>query len=429
MDILLIEDNPADIYLLKEEFAAIGDAHKVQVAETIADAVASIENARPDVVLLDLSLPDADGIESLATIQKVGPDLPILILSGNADQTMAVEAVRRGAQDYVLKGRMDPAGLLRALQYAIERARVKARLRASEARYRRLFDSVPVGVFQALVDGRLVAANATLVNSLGFDDEASLIRASAAGSLYISNGQLDAAEELLRTTGVLDGFESTLFHRSGKEMTMLVSAVAVIDPVSREVTVEGTIVDITARKEAERLLKEQAEIDELTKLLNRRAFRALMTTLLHKAVTQYPSIAPAVLTFDLDGFKQVNDTLGHQAGDQLLCQIAARVTAVLRSGDSLARLGGDEFAILCDVLEREHLVRVAEKVRDAVARPFEIDGRTVNVGSSIGIAMYLHNGTSIDDLLSAADSAMYRAKRNGKGRFEFASSGLETDVA
>ena len=166
MNILLIEDNPADIYLLQEEFAALSGDPQLQIAKTVAAAVAVIGKERPDVVLLDLSLPDGDGLECLSAIQQAGPDLPILILSGNADQTMAIEAVRRGAQDYLMKGQTHPAGLMRTLQYAIERAQVKARLRASEARYRRLFDAVPVGVFQALVCGKLLAANATLVSTL-----------------------------------------------------------------------------------------------------------------------------------------------------------------------------------------------------------------------------------------------------------------------
>ncbi|MGB5346784.1 MAG: diguanylate cyclase [Woeseia sp.] len=429
MNILLIEDNPADIYLLQEEFAAIEGEHVLYVAKSVAEALESISQSRPDAVLLDLSLPDGNGLETLTTIQQAGLDLPILILSGNADQTMAIEAVRRGAQDYVLKGRMDPDGLLRALRYAVERAAVKARLRASEARYRRLFDSVPVGVFQARVGGALIAANATMVEMLGFGNEADLIRASAAGSLYLNNGQLKTAAIELEKTGMLDGFESELFHRSGKTLTMLVSAVAVVDPLNKEITVEGTLVDITERKQAERLLKEQAEVDELTQLMNRRAFRAVMTTALHAAVTQYPTVAPALLMFDLDGFKAVNDTLGHAAGDELLRQVAARVTRVLRTGDNLARLGGDEFVVLCNVLERTHLARIADKVGGELARPFTIDGQTVRIGGSIGISMYLHNGTSVDDLLSTADVAMYCAKHAGKGRFAFADSGLETDVA
>lgn len=429
MNILLIEDNPADIYLLQEEFGAISGDHELHFATTVAEAVDAITANRPDAVLLDLSLPDGDGLESLATIQRAGPDLPILILSGNADQTMAVEAVRRGAQDYVLKGRIQSDALLRALQYAIERALVKARLRASEARYRRLFDSVPVGVFQAQVGGKLLAANATLVKTLGFDDEAELIRASAAGSLYVNNGQLAEIEDVLQKDGVLDGFEVVVFHRTGKQVTMLTSAVAVIDQISGHITVEGTLVDISARKESERLLKEQAELDELTQLMNRRAFRAVMTGALQKAAQKYPQLAPAVLMFDLDGFKEVNDSLGHKAGDELLRQIAARVSGVLRTGDHLARLGGDEFAILCNVLERTHIARVADKVQVEIARAFNINGQSVHVGSSIGISMYLHNGSSIDDLLTAADAAMYCAKRAGKGRYEFAKSGLETDVA
>ncbi len=420
MDILLVEDNPADVYLLREEFAALGDDHRLAVADSLAAAIAAIRAARPDAVLLDLSLPDSFGIESLESLTAAAPDLPVIILSGNADRTMALEAVRKGAQDYVLKGRTDPDGLLRTLQYAIERARIKAELRRSEARFRRLFDSVPVGVFQMDEAGTLLAVNSALARTLGFDQERDVLRAARAGSLFADAGELAEARRLLADEGLLDGFELGLHRRGGEIATLLVSAAAVRDATSGEATVEGTMVDISERKEAEQQLRAQAEIDELTGLVNRRAFRAITTAALAAAGAGYPRIAPVLLMFDLDGFKAVNDELGHAAGDELLRAIATRVGDALRQEDTFARLGGDEFAVLASAAARNDVERVAAKLRDLVGQPFTVAGSEVEVGASIGIALYPADGTHYEALLARADDAMYAAKRAGKSCYVFA---------
>ena len=123
--------------------------------------------------------------------------------------------------------------------------------------------------------------------------------------------------------------------------------------------------------------------------------------------------------FDLDGFKAVNDNLGHAAGDELLCEVAKRVHGVLRTGDSLARIGGDEFAILCQVAEAANLELIAGKVLAAVAAPYEFESE-VKIGASIGIAAFPAHGRDYEALLAAADAAMYAAKRAGKGCFRFA---------
>lgn len=420
MDVLLIEDNPADVYLLREQFAALPGDHRLSVAGSVTEAAHALQYARPDAVLLDLSLPDSVGLDTYDAVQRLAPDLPVIILSGNADQTMATEAVRSGAQDYVLKVDIEPAGLLRTLSYAIERARIKAALRQSEARFRRLFDSVPVGVFQMSGTGVLQSVNASLTRTLGFDAEADVLRADRAGSLLVDREQKAIVQEMLLRNPTLESYELQLYDRAGTILTMLVNAAAVRDSLTGEVTVEGTMADITRRKRTEEQLRLQAELDELTGIANRRAFRAIATAALAKADPAASGAQPALMLFDLDGFKAVNDSLGHAAGDALLKDVTRRVSAALRSDDVLARIGGDEFTILCTAGSRTDFERIADKVRATVATPFEIDGRQALVGTSIGIARFPDDGTDYDTLLAAADGAMYAAKKGGKDRFVFA---------
>ena len=153
-------------------------------------------------------------------------------------------------------------------------------------------------------------------------------------------------------------------------------------------------------------------------------------TLLHERfewasnLSQRKNWKMAVLFIDLDGFKQVNDTLGHAAGDQMLVQVAARMQGVVRQTDFVARLGGDEFVILLLDLDREEAVEtVAEKLLTVMATPYRVDKKEAQISASIGVAMYPEEGEKLESLLKAADSAMYHSKRSGKNNYTFSGIG------
>jgi diguanylate cyclase (GGDEF)-like protein/PAS domain S-box-containing protein len=172
--------------------------------------------------------------------------------------------------------------------------------------------------------------------------------------------------------------------------------------------------DISQRKELEDQLRHQALHDPLTGLANRALFNNLLSHTLSAAVRRNRQITAFYI--DLDNFKYINDTLGHEAGDQLLLQVAQRLRASVRSEDTPARLGGDEFAILAEGLTRKGAADLAIRLLADLAPPFQLAGQSITVGASVGIAMAAH-GESSEDLLRNADVAMYVAKTSGKGRF------------
>ena len=178
-------------------------------------------------------------------------------------------------------------------------------------------------------------------------------------------------------------------------------------------------IDITARKRAERQIVHMARHDTLTGIANRPVLLEEMDKALARARRHGETFA--VLMLDLDRFKNVNDTLGHPAGDELLKEMAARLSGVLRDTDVLARLGGDEFAIIQDHESNQHeaAIALAHRIMDAVEQPFDLLGRRVTVGTSIGIALAPHDGTSSDDLLKKADLALYRVKSESRGNYKF----------
>lgn len=179
--------------------------------------------------------------------------------------------------------------------------------------------------------------------------------------------------------------------------------------------------DITDRRLAEQTIKFMASHDELTNLPKRNTFLDRVEQGLARA-RRGKTIA-ALLFVDLDGFKQVNDTFGHIAGDETLKQVANRLATRFRETDTVGRIGGDEFTvILTDISDKSVVSNLAEKILDAISEPFHVEDNEVTIGASVGIAIYPDHGQNPDDLLKAADDAMYAAKKMGKGTYHFSST-------
>jgi diguanylate cyclase (GGDEF)-like protein len=197
---------------------------------------------------------------------------------------------------------------------------------------------------------------------------------------------------------------------------MLCRGVAVRDETSRPIRIAGSQTDITERRRIQDELAHAALHDNLTGLANRALFTELLERALARARRSQAYVC-AVLFIDLDHFKLINDSLGHLAGDRFLVAIGARLSEHLRPGDVLARLGGDEFAILLEDISEPHAATaVADRLRDTLHQPFEIEGREIYASASIGIAFGNSKYRCSDDLLRDADTAMYRAKAQGRGQ-------------
>jgi diguanylate cyclase (GGDEF)-like protein len=231
------------------------------------------------------------------------------------------------------------------------------------------------------------------------------------------------------------GGKHNLEHRivlpDGTEKVVYQQADAVLAE-GRTVAVRGTLQDITERKQTERKMRALAYYDSLTGLPNRTLFKEQLARALRRAERQESRLA--VMFLDLDRFKQINDSLGHSVGDQLLNEVGKRLGACLRAGDNvgrdtrddaMARLGGDEFTVLLTALEEpEDAGNAAHRIVEALARPFSIDGQELFVSASLGIAVYPTDGTDVEALLKSADVAMYSAKEQGRNNYQFYSSEL-----
>ncbi|OAN55390.1 hypothetical protein A6A05_08375 [Magnetospirillum moscoviense] len=288
-----------------------------------------------------------------------------------------------------------------------------------------VFDHISEGVMVSDDHNRIIAVNPSFTRFTGFE-AADVIGKNPS---VLSSGRHDEAfyralwSELLQA-GEWHG-EVWNKTKAGEVFPESLSISVLKTPDGRVEGYVATFLDITDRKRREARVRWRAEHDALTDLLNRAQFEARLANQVRLAKEDGCSFA--LLYLDLDGFKQVNDTLGHAAGDKVLKRAAARIEGAVRTSDLVARLGGDEFAIIVPGVQGpDDAGRIATKLVASLAEPFEIDGDRVQAGTSIGIALYPHDGIAPDTLVAAADEAMYRAKRAGRGGWQFHTPGLVT---
>jgi len=318
-----------------------------------------------------------------------------------------------------------------------ERKRAETALRQSEERMKIFFDNVPVGICISSREGKYVYVNPALPRMLGYSSAEELIetarRTSIAETLYEEPAQRDAIIQKLERGG--DRW-CTLEHRyrrkDGQVIDTILSCGEEFDPVTGEHLLYGIVTDISERKVAEGRIEELAFFDQLTMLPNRTLLQDRMQQAF--AASSRSGGYGALLFIDLDNFKTLNDTLGHDIGDELLKQAAQRLRLCVRDGDSVARLGGDEFVVVLVGLSLNAgeaataVEAVAEKILVSLRQPYQLANAYHQTSASIGISLFKGDGTSIDELMKQADLAMYKSKEAGRNTLRFFDPTLESAV-
>ena len=303
----------------------------------------------------------------------------------------------------------------RVLRYATERTHTLLALKASEQRYRELFQNVTAGVFQTTADGKFMAANPALVRMLGYESEDELLELDVAHDVYMDPDHRENWVRTMQEGGEVRNAELVLKRKDGTKIVVLENSRAVRDADGNMLFFEGTLTDITAAHELSQQLSYDASHDALTGLANRRDYELRLQKALE--MTQATGAAHAALFLDLDRFKTVNDTCGHVAGDELLRQLGDVLQNKVRSADVVARLGGDEFAVLLHNCSQNDALQVAQTLLKTVQN-FEFIWGTnkFTLGVSIGLVAIGTQFKRIGQVLNAADSACYAAKDAGRNR-------------
>ena len=300
-----------------------------------------------------------------------------------------------------------------------ERRRSDEARRQAEERYHSIFEHALEGIFHSTPAGRILVANPALARILGFASPEALIAevTDLSTQIYVEPERRRELLRLLESSDSVSAFEFQAFRRNGEVIWLSLNAHAHRDQARNLLYTEGTIEDITERRLYQAQIERQANYDSLTGLAN----RTLLNTRLHQSIERAAasSGAVAVAFIDLDQFKFINDTFGHELGDSLLQNMADRLRSCVREGDLVARQGGDEFVLLLIDYRHDDLAGVIQRVHAAIAQPWKAGRRTFHVSSSIGVAVYPGDGHNPDTLLRNADAAMYCAKESGRNGYQF----------
>ncbi|MCX8085781.1 MAG: EAL domain-containing protein [Rhodocyclaceae bacterium] len=283
-----------------------------------------------------------------------------------------------------------------------------------------IFEHASEGIFQTSLDGRYLAANPALARIYGYASPEELIAdlSDIEHQLYVKPGRREEFRRAMEAHGEVVNFESEVYRRDGSKIWISENAHIVRGANGEFICYEGTVQDITERRRYQEQLERQANYDLLTGLPNRN----LLADRLDQAILRAERLGYflAVVFIDLDGFKFINDTLGHDAGDELLIEIANRLRACLRGSDTVARQGGDEFVlVLNDHYRTNSIISLLERVLMEVGRPVWLAGREFQVGASLGVAVFPQDGSDAATLMKNADIAMYAAKNRGRNNFQF----------
>jgi diguanylate cyclase (GGDEF)-like protein/PAS domain S-box-containing protein len=300
-----------------------------------------------------------------------------------------------------------------------ERKRSEEAREEAESRYHSIFEHALEGIFHSTPDGHFITANPAMARILGYETPEALMReiSGIAGQLYVEPARREDFKREVEANGQVIGFEFQAFRRNGEVIWVSVNAFVRRDAQGRVDYYEGSAEDITSRRLYQAQIERQANYDALTGLAN----RTLLNARLHRAIEEAQRAGGqiAVAFIDLDQFKFINDTFGHELGDRLLQTMADRLRASVRGSDLVARQGGDEFVLLLTGYRAGDLAGLIQRVHAAVAQPWKAGGRDFHVSSSIGVSVYPADGDNADVLLRNADAAMYKAKENGRNGFQF----------
>jgi diguanylate cyclase (GGDEF)-like protein/PAS domain S-box-containing protein len=313
-----------------------------------------------------------------------------------------------------------PAALEGLIQDITKRKGAEQALREAERRYHGLFDNAIEGIFRTSVDGKYLDANPALAHIYGFESPHELINSlhDISRQLYVDSQRREEFMQIIKARGSVTGFESQIYRKNGDVIWISENARAIASEDGTPLGYEGTVEDITERRRYQARIEHQANYDTLTGLANRSLLQDRLEQALLTAATYGTRLAVAFV--DLDRFKFINDSLGHQFGDELLKAVAVRLQACVRDCDTVARLGGDEFVLLINGHAGADSVRqIMERMLTSVSQTWVIEQGEFNVTCSIGVALHPDDGQDAQTLLKHADSAMYRAKDSGRSNYQF----------
>lgn len=429
--ILYIEDDLGLAELVRRKLSRAG--FYINHVDSGEHGLAALKEHVFDVVLIDFYLPDMNGFVVLESVLKIANNLSCIMISSADDIELMVKAIKQGAEDFVLK---DPGGTyLELLPMTLEKVFLKHRLLAEQIQSKEkqrlaevVFDNINEGIIITDAENNIEVVNPAFTKITGY----TLEEVKGKNPNTLSSGIQDSqfykrVQSSLKQTGFWKG-ELWNRHKNGEmfvESTEISYVYDEVGKVQRHISIFG---DVTEKKKAEDKIYYQANYDLLTGLSNRQLFQNRLHLAIASAKRNFTRLA--LMFIDLDHFKEVNDSQGHEAGDKLLIEVARRLKKNIRESDTLARMGGDEFTvILNNVHSNLNVEEVASELLKLLDEPyFIVDDTPFSISASIGIAMFPDDAEEGEALIRQADMAMYRVKETGKNGYAFFSSDMTREA-
>ncbi|MEQ1528672.1 MAG: EAL domain-containing protein [Methylococcales bacterium] len=425
LHILLVEDAPFDAELIVLQLQEQQVDFTWRRVQTEAEFSAALRD-NPDLILSDWSLPAFSALRVMDIINERKLAIPVVIVSGTIGEETAIKALQHGAFDYILKDRLARIGP--AIQQALEKNRLLAERKQTLDKLHlveQVFECMGEGITITDVNANIVAVNPAFTAISGYEQMEVLGR----NPKLLKSGRHDLNFFKIMWASLLETghWRGEIWNsrKNGQIYPAWLAVSAVKEKDESTTHYVGVFNDISEIKQAQHKLDFLAHHDALTGLFNRVLLRDRLNHALERAKREGGRLA--LLFIDLDRFKFINDTLGHPVGDEILKLTAQRISLSVRAEDTVARLGGDEFVLLLeDEVNKRRAAEVARKLIQLLVSPMTIDGHTLTVTASIGIALYPSDGEDVDSLLKHADLAMYRAKEKGRNTFHFFAAELST---
>jgi diguanylate cyclase (GGDEF)-like protein/PAS domain S-box-containing protein len=422
--VLLAENNQEKASSICKIFDEQGlCAIELEQAASMADTEKHLARRSTDLVLLGLGLPDAQGREAVRRIRAIAPRVSIVLLSGLDDEATALQAMEEGAQDYIIEGQIGSRELMRTLHRAMGRKLIEDALFKEIERAQITLDSIGDALICTDLAGNVSFLNPIAERMTGW----SLQRAAGRPLAEVFN-IMDATTRMPlpnpisklseQNEGINPPKDCILVRPDGNGIFIEDSIAPIRNHDGMAVGSVMVFHDVTAARIKTAKITRMAEHDPLTGVPN----RLLLTDRIDQAIARAHRDARqiAVLFMDLDNFKQINDTLGHLAGDKLLQSVAKRLLECVRTPDTVSRQGGDEFVLLLqDVNQPEDAAVTARRILKSMADTHFIDGHEIPITASIGVSIYPSDGQDAETLIKHADRAMYEAKAGGHHTFRF----------
>lgn len=421
--ILLVDDTPEILSYLA---LILRDSYRIKTATNGETALrlAALED-RPDLMLLDMIMPGMSGIDVIRGLNETQKlrDIPVIFVSADASEESQMAGLDLGADDYITKP-VNPSLLKVRIRNLLDRKFSERQLRLSA----HVFEHSNEAIVISDKANCIVEVNRAFTELTGY----SLDEVRGKNPKMLSSGQtpLETYREMWQSIASKGSWHGELWDRNkdGRVYPKWLSVSVVRNTYGDIDFYIGTFTDITERKMAEQHIRHMASHDPLTGLLNRFGLQNHMDQAI--ATAKRSKVNLAVILIDMDHFKQINDKLGHAAGDALLVEVAVRLKANVRESDIISRIEGHEFVVILTAVEdATGAMRVAEKILESLAQPYQFGSNDMHSTPSIGLTLCPDDGQDFEVLIKNADTAMYQAKKQGRNNVQCFTNAMAKAIA